>query len=142
MGCAQFRLDYALSREQNNARGGKMYIQDKVEEYSDEVFDLLDNGAHIYFCGLKGMMPGAALPLCSIICFLSLSSIIIDTDAWCGTPRSYIHMVPFVLHDAWCGASSCSFAPTSLFDRALQKELLARGTINAHFGVEVQSVFG
>ena len=54
----QFRLDYALSREQSNARGGKMYIQDKVEEYADEVFDLLDNGAHIFFCGLKGMMPG------------------------------------------------------------------------------------
>jgi ferredoxin--NADP+ reductase len=35
-----------------------MYIQDKVEEYSDEVFDLLGNGAHMYFCGLKGMMPG------------------------------------------------------------------------------------
>ena len=54
----QFRVDYALSREQTNSRGGKMYIQDKVEEYSDEVFDLLKNGAHIYFCGLKGMMPG------------------------------------------------------------------------------------
>merc|ERR1719384_1495366 len=39
-----FRLDYALSREQNNKKGGKMYIQ--------------DNGAVIYFCGLKGMMPG------------------------------------------------------------------------------------
>lgn len=35
-----------------------MYIQDKVEEYADEVFAKLDNGAHIYFCGLKGMMPG------------------------------------------------------------------------------------
>lgn len=54
----QFRLDYALSREQQNTKGGKMYIQDKVEEYADEVFDLLDKGAHIYFCGLKGMMPG------------------------------------------------------------------------------------
>jgi ferredoxin--NADP+ reductase len=54
----QFRLDYALSREQQNKSGGKMYIQDKVEEYADEVFDLLDNGAHIFFCGLKGMMPG------------------------------------------------------------------------------------
>jgi ferredoxin--NADP+ reductase len=53
-----FRLDYALSREQENKKGGKMYIQDKVEEYSDEVFQKLDNGAHIYFCGLKGMMPG------------------------------------------------------------------------------------
>lgn len=37
----QFRLDYALSREQTNKSGGKMYIQDKVEEYSDEVFDKL-----------------------------------------------------------------------------------------------------
>ena len=53
-----FRLDYALSREQNNKKGGKMYIQDKVEEYADEVFTKLENGAHIYFCGLKGMMPG------------------------------------------------------------------------------------
>ena len=55
----QFRLDYALSREQKNKKGGKMYIQDKVEEYADEIFDLLEQGAHIYFCGLKGMMPGA-----------------------------------------------------------------------------------
>jgi ferredoxin--NADP+ reductase len=53
-----FRLDYALSREQTNADGGKMYIQDKVKEYGDEVFDRMDKGAHIYFCGLKGMMPG------------------------------------------------------------------------------------
>lgn len=30
----------------------------QVEEYSDEVFDLLSGGGHIYFCGLKGMMPG------------------------------------------------------------------------------------
>mgnify|MGYP006237429547 CR=1 FL=1 len=53
-----FKLDYALSREQTNKKGGKMYIQDKVEEYSDDIFNRLDNGAHIYFCGLKGMMPG------------------------------------------------------------------------------------
>jgi len=52
------RIDYALSREQTNSKGGKMYIQDKVEEYADEVFTKLENGAHIYFCGLKGMMPG------------------------------------------------------------------------------------
>lgn len=54
----QFRVDYALSRETKNKDGGKMYIQNKMEEYADEIFDLLDNGAHIYFCGLKGMMPG------------------------------------------------------------------------------------
>jgi ferredoxin--NADP+ reductase len=53
-----FRYDIALSREQSNARGGKMYVQDKIEEYSEEVFELLDKGAHIYFCGLRGMMPG------------------------------------------------------------------------------------
>ena len=34
------------------------YIQDKVEEYADEIFERLSNGGHIYFCGLKGMMPG------------------------------------------------------------------------------------
>lgn len=54
----QFRCDYALSREQSNKAGGKMYIQDKMEEYADEIFGLLAEGAHIYFCGLKGMMPG------------------------------------------------------------------------------------
>jgi len=53
-----FKLDYALSREATNAKGGKMYIQDKVEEYADDIFNRLSNGAHIYFCGLKGMMPG------------------------------------------------------------------------------------
>ena len=55
----QFKLDYAFSREGPlNKRGGKMYIQDKMEEYADEIFSRLDKGAHIYFCGLKGMMPG------------------------------------------------------------------------------------
>jgi len=29
------------------ACAGKMYIQDKVEEYSDEVFDLLDKGVSL-----------------------------------------------------------------------------------------------
>mmetsp|Transcript_9312 Transcript_9312/g.14326 ORF Transcript_9312/g.14326 Transcript_9312/m.14326 type:complete len:357 (+) Transcript_9312:56-1126(+) len=53
-----FRLDYALSREHKNRQGGKMYIQDKMAEYADEIFERLDKGAHIYFCGLKGMMPG------------------------------------------------------------------------------------
>jgi ferredoxin--NADP+ reductase len=53
-----FRYDTALSREHKNKRGGKMHVQDKIEEYNDESFELLDKGAHIYFCGLKGMMPG------------------------------------------------------------------------------------
>lgn len=40
------------------ARYTSTSISVKVEEYADEVFDRLDKGAHIYFCGLKGMMPG------------------------------------------------------------------------------------
>lgn len=54
----QFRYDVALSREQTNADGGKMYIQDRVEENGDEIFQRMENGAHLYVCGLKGMMPG------------------------------------------------------------------------------------
>lgn len=61
-----FRVDYALSREATNKRGGKMYIQDKVEEYSDEIFERLEKGAHMYFCGLKGMMPGIQDMLASV----------------------------------------------------------------------------
>lgn len=38
----------------------------QVEEYGDEVFDKLDKGAHIYFCGLKGMMPGILTMLESV----------------------------------------------------------------------------
>jgi len=55
---SNFRVDYALSREQMNVDGGKMYIQDKMKEYSDEIFDRMDKGANMYFCGLKGMLPG------------------------------------------------------------------------------------
>merc|ERR1712113_200612 len=44
-----FKLDYALSREQKNKDGGKMYIQDKVAEYADEIFTRMDNGGHMYF---------------------------------------------------------------------------------------------
>jgi ferredoxin--NADP+ reductase len=53
-----FRYDIALSREHKNKRGGKMHVQEKIEDYNDESFELLDKGAHIYLCGLKGMMPG------------------------------------------------------------------------------------
>ena len=51
----QFRVDYALS--QNNAKGGKMYIQDKVRSTRPGVPAAGRRRAHV-FCGLKGMMPG------------------------------------------------------------------------------------
>jgi len=54
----QFQATYAISREMHNRRGGKLYVQDVLTENASVVMERLDNGAHIYFCGLKGMMPG------------------------------------------------------------------------------------
>lgn len=53
-----FRLTYAISREQKNAEGGKMYVQSRVTEYADELFELIQKpNTHVYMCGLKGMEP-------------------------------------------------------------------------------------
>jgi ferredoxin--NADP+ reductase len=54
-----FRYTKAISREQHNAKGGRMYIQDRVLEHADEIFTLIeDPKTHVYMCGLKGMEPG------------------------------------------------------------------------------------
>lgn len=54
-----FRYTKAISREQQNAKGGRMYIQDRVLEYADEIFAMIeDPKTHVYMCGLKGMEPG------------------------------------------------------------------------------------
>ncbi len=54
-----FRYTKAISREQQNPKGGRMYIQDRVLEYANEIFSLIENPkTHIYLCGLKGMEPG------------------------------------------------------------------------------------
>jgi len=54
-----FQLTYAISREQNNADGGKMYIQDRIKENADKLWELIQNPkTHVYMCGLKGMEPG------------------------------------------------------------------------------------
>lgn len=54
-----FRLTYAISREQQNAEGGRMYIQHRVAEYADEIWNLMQNPkTHTYMCGLKGMEDG------------------------------------------------------------------------------------
>eukprot|EP00586_Coscinodiscus_wailesii_P013088 CAMPEP_0172501022 /NCGR_PEP_ID=MMETSP1066-20121228/145215_1 /TAXON_ID=671091 /ORGANISM="Coscinodiscus wailesii, Strain CCMP2513" /LENGTH=428 /DNA_ID=CAMNT_0013275585 /DNA_START=18 /DNA_END=1304 /DNA_ORIENTATION=- len=52
-----FKIDYAISREMTNARGGKLYVQNVIEENATEFFEKLEKGAQVYFCGLKGMMP-------------------------------------------------------------------------------------
>merc|ERR1712056_130415 len=55
----QFRYDYAVSREQTNAAGQKMYIQTKMAEFRDEMWELMQSEkTHIYMCGLKGMESG------------------------------------------------------------------------------------
>jgi ferredoxin--NADP+ reductase len=54
-----FRLTYAISREQQNASGGRMYIQDRVAEHAAELWKLMqDEKTHTYICGLKGMEDG------------------------------------------------------------------------------------
>ncbi len=54
-----FRLTYAISREQKNVDGGKMYIQNRIQENADELWDLVQKPkTHTYICGLKGMEGG------------------------------------------------------------------------------------
>lgn len=54
----QLKIDYAISREMTNTiDGGKLYVQHVIAQNGKELFDRLDNGANVYFCGLKGMMP-------------------------------------------------------------------------------------
>ena len=51
-----FRLTYAISREQKNKDGGKMYIQHRIEENAKELWELIQKpNTYSYICGLKGM---------------------------------------------------------------------------------------
>jgi len=54
-----FRMTYAISREQQNAEGGRMYIQNRVAEHADEIWNMVkQEKTHVYICGLKGMEDG------------------------------------------------------------------------------------
>jgi ferredoxin--NADP+ reductase len=54
-----FRLTYAISREQKNTEGGRMYIQHRVAEHADELWNLVkQEKTHTYICGLRGMEDG------------------------------------------------------------------------------------
>ena len=54
-----FRLTYAISREQQNPEGGRMYIQHRVAEHAAELWELMQKpNTHTYMCGLKGMEDG------------------------------------------------------------------------------------
>jgi ferredoxin--NADP+ reductase len=54
-----FKLTCAISREQKNAQGGKMYIQHRIQENADKLWELVQKpNTHVYICGLKGMEGG------------------------------------------------------------------------------------
>jgi ferredoxin--NADP+ reductase len=54
-----FRLTYAISREQKNKDGGRMYIQHRCQEMGEELWHLIQQeNTHTYICGLKGMEGG------------------------------------------------------------------------------------
>jgi len=51
-----FRLDIALSLQQQNKAGGPAYVQDRIEENAEEFLQLMTStDAQFYFCGLKRM---------------------------------------------------------------------------------------
>ena len=69
-GSAQFSLtpprpaprrsyDVALSSEQKNKDGGEMFVQHRMEEHAEELYERLEKGAHLYMCGLRGCSRGA-----------------------------------------------------------------------------------
>ena len=54
-----FRLDFAVSREQTNEKGEKMYIQTRMAQYAEELWEMLKkDNTYVYMCGLKGMEKG------------------------------------------------------------------------------------
>ena len=54
-----FELTYAISREQKNSEGGRMYIQHRVAENAERLWDLVQkDDTYVYICGLKGMEDG------------------------------------------------------------------------------------
>jgi ferredoxin--NADP+ reductase len=53
------QLLLAISREQTNASGGRMYVGDRLVELGDTLAPLLrEQRLHVYQCGLKGMETG------------------------------------------------------------------------------------
>ncbi|PZO59928.1 MAG: ferredoxin-NADP reductase [Phormidesmis priestleyi] len=54
-----FEITYAISREQQNSAGGRMYIQHRVAENAEKLWKMVqDEKTYVYICGLKGMEDG------------------------------------------------------------------------------------
>ena len=46
----------------------KVYVQDKLKDYEDQVFEMINNSAFIYVCGdAKGMAKGVSTALVGIL---------------------------------------------------------------------------
>ncbi len=53
------RLDYAISREQTDSEGNKMYLQNRMKDYEEELYELFQkDNTYVYMCGLAGMEKG------------------------------------------------------------------------------------
>lgn len=53
---ANFRVHYALSREEHARGGARMYVHHRMEEQIEEVWALLDREeTFLFICGIKGM---------------------------------------------------------------------------------------
>ncbi|WP_218081526.1 ferredoxin reductase domain-containing protein [Anthocerotibacter panamensis] len=54
-----FTLSLAISREQKNVKGEKMYVQNRIAEHTEELWSWLEAGnTYTYICGLRGMENG------------------------------------------------------------------------------------
>lgn len=54
-----FRVDYAISREQKTPDGGRMYVQDRIRAIGAPLWNLIAAPeTAVYVCGIKGMETG------------------------------------------------------------------------------------
>lgn len=72
----RFRYINAISREEKNPQGGKMYVSNRVEEHLDEMRRLQAEGCLIYICGGPKGMENGVIPL-----FRAVSPNPLDSDA-------------------------------------------------------------
>jgi ferredoxin--NADP+ reductase len=90
-----FRVDYAISREETNALGEKMYIQTRMAEYKDELWELLKkDNTYVYMCGLKGMEKG-------------IDEIMIPLAAKEGTLHMILNNLDSIISGFFCDCMRC-----------------------------------
>ncbi|KAL8436701.1 hypothetical protein ACSSS7_001526 [Eimeria intestinalis] len=53
----KLNIRFAFSREMRNRQGGKLYVQDLIEEDGEKLLQLLAAGGIMYTCGRKDMVP-------------------------------------------------------------------------------------